>query len=261
MSLLDVRTAQRFLIGAGVLVGPVDGVSGKGTKSASRALLAKVGITNSGWGDDRVSLALDQYILSQLGFNPGTIDGFIGPQTKDALERYQNVSRDREPPADSVSHLPTVWPRERDLMKFYGPVGQNQVSLTLPYKMRLAWDVSKVVTRIQCHAKVHDSLGRIFQSVLEHYGEADIHALGLDMFGGCLNVRPKKGGTSYSTHSWGIAIDMDPEHNQLRWGRDRARLAKSPEYTPFWQAVESEGWVSLGREKNFDWMHFQAARL
>ena len=32
-------------------------------------------------------------------------------------------------------------------------------------------------------------------------------------------------------------------------------------YEPFWRIVEGEGLLSLGRTRNFDWMHFQAARL
>ena len=69
-----------------------------------------------------------------------------------------------------------------------------------------------------------------------------------------------RGGTQYSMHSWGIAIDFDPERNQLNWGRDRARLAAA-DCVPFWDIWEAEGWVSLGRARNFDWMHVQAARL
>jgi hypothetical protein len=61
-------------------------------------------------------------------------------------------------------------------------------------------------------------------------------------------------------HSWGIAIDFDPMRNQLKWGRDKARLAK-PDAKKFWQAWERQGWVSLGRRKNYDWMHVQAAEL
>lgn len=87
-----------------------------------------------------------------------------------------------------------------------------------------------------------------------------IRALGLDLFGGCLNVRAMRGGKALSMHSWGIAIDVDPEHNPLRWGRDKARMA-GPDYAPFLDIWESEGWISLGRERNYDWMHVQAARL
>ena len=35
--------------------------------------------------------------------------------------------------------------------------------------------------------------------------------------------------------------------------------ARGPE--EFWEIVESEGWTSLGRARDFDWMHFQAPRL
>ena len=96
--------------------------------------------------------------------------------------------------------------------------------------------------------------------VRDRYGEERIRELRLDRWGGCLNVRPKRVGTEWSTHSWGIAIDFDPDQNQLRWGRDRAVFAQ-PEYEPWWEVWEKEGWVSLGRSSNFDWMHIQAARL
>jgi hypothetical protein len=80
------------------------------------------------------------------------------------------------------------------------------------------------------------------------------------LFGGCLNVRRMRGGSAWSMHSWGIAFDFDPDRNQLRWGRDRAAFAK-PEYNKWFELWEEEGAVSLGRVRNFDWMHVQFARL
>ena len=74
------------------------------------------------------------------------------------------------------------------------------------------------------------------------------------------HVRKMRGGSSYSMHSWGIAIDFDPERNQLKWGKDRARLAQ-PDAVEFWRCWEAEGWVALGRARDYDWMHVQAARL
>lgn len=258
--LLDNRTIQEFLKAQGFYTSPVDGVVGPGTLAAMGSLLAKVEIPAASWNADRRRTAVEQFILSALGFRTGGYDGIIGPQTLDALERYQNHIRDVEPRLETVSHLPTRWPREGDVRSFYGDVGENQVTLEFPYEMRLAWDPNTVVRRTQCHAKVHDSLASIFSSTLAHYGANEIRRLRLDQFGGCLNVRQKKGGRSYSMHSWGIAVDLDPGNNQLRWGKDRASLAR-PEYDVFWGIVEGEGWVSLGREKNYDWMHFQAARF
>jgi hypothetical protein len=148
----------------------------------------------------------------------------------------------------------------KSMVAAYGPVGENQTSVVLPYPMVLAWDPAMSIKRMTCHARCADAFIQIFEDVLDAYGAKDIKRLRLDQFGGCLNVRKMRGGNSWSIHSWGAAVDIDPDRNQLRWGRDKASLAKK-DYDRFWQIVEEQGAVSLGREKNFDWMHFQFARL
>lgn len=154
------------------------------------------------------------------------------------------------------------WPKQdaASMNKFFGPVGENQTKLVLPYTMRLTWEMGTTLGKITCHEKVAEPLGRIFKATLDAYGMDKIHALGLDRFSGCLNVRKMRGGSAWSIHSWGAAVDIDDERNQLKWGRDRAILAK-PEYAQFWEIVESEGALSLGRARNYDWMHFQFAKL
>jgi hypothetical protein len=155
------------------------------------------------------------------------------------------------------------WPKQTysEMVDFYGPIGENQMSLILPYHLKLAWDQSIVVKKITCHKKVAESIYSIFENTLKIYGEKSIKKLRLDVFGGCLNVRKMRGSnTSWSIHSWGAAIDLDPENNLLKWGADRASFAKK-EYDDFWKNVEKEGWVSLGNSKNYDWMHFQAAKI
>jgi hypothetical protein len=108
--------------------------------------------------------------------------------------------------------------------------------------------------------KVHDHLKRIWTRTLEHYGLEEIQRLRLNLFGGCLEVRKKRGGSGWSMHAYGIAWDVDPDRNALRMTRDDATL-DGPEYDAFWQFVYDEGAISLGKERNFDWMHFQFARL
>lgn len=155
-----------------------------------------------------------------------------------------------------------MWPKQtvQELNKYYGKVGTNQTRLILPYTMTIAWNKAQKVSTITVHEKVHDSAKRVFERIADHYSPEEIVEHGLDMFGGSLNVRKIRGGNRWSTHAWGIAIDFDPIRNQLRWGGDRAYLAK-PECEKFWEFWEEEGWLSLGRSKNYDWMHCQAARL
>lgn len=185
-------------------------------------------------------------------------DGKDGEKTWSAILDVL-VGKTYEEPKEIKTDETPSFPKENynDLVKYYGEIGTNQVTLVLPYKMRLAWDLNTEVSKITCHAKVKDSLERIFKRTLAHYGLKRIKELRLDIFGGCLNVRKMRGGSAWSMHSWGIAVDLDPENNQLKWGKDKASFAK-PEYDAFWEIVESEGWSSLGRKKNRDYMHFSA---
>ncbi len=258
--MLDNRTIQQHLNSSGFRNEPVTGIISLADKISAEALLNKNKIKTDSWTQDRVLVAYQQFILQSLGFKVGTIDGMVGPQTQWALEQYQNRIRDEHPPVENIKHQPTVFPRQEEVPNFYGKVGENQEQFLLPYPMKLAWDKDTIIKKITLHKKVGQSAQRALEAIKNHYGIGEIDFLGLNIFGGGLNVREMRGGTKYSMHSWGIAIDFDPENNQLRWGRDKAKLAR-PECEQFWKCWEAEGWVSLGKERNYDWMHVQAARL
>jgi hypothetical protein len=141
----------------------------------------------------------------------------------------------------------------------YGVPSKNPnylTTLNLPYPMRLSWDKNVKVNKIQCHKLVADKLGKIFTELLEVYGYEKIVELGIDLFGGCFNFRAMRGGSEYSRHSWGIAIDIDPERNQLKETSKTARFARA-EYKQMIDIFYKHGFISLGREKNYDWMHFE----
>ncbi|MDF2620743.1 MAG: hypothetical protein K0S00_3402 [Xanthobacteraceae bacterium] len=246
----------------------LDGDWGGKTETAIDALLTEAGVKGfTAWAPARKELAAKQVVMKLQGIETGAIDGLAGPQTRYALQVWDarlrghkevETWRDSEPVPPKVAD--GVWPRQSGVPAFYGNVGADQVKLALPYPLRIAWDKGQTVKSISLHRKVADSAGRVLARVLDHYGMDEIRNLGLDLFGGSLNVRKMRGGSSYSMHSWGIAIDFDPERNQLEWGRERARLAR-PDAEAFWKFWEAEGWLSLGRARNYDWMHVQAARL
>lgn len=64
----------------------------------------------------------------------------------------------------------------------------------------------------------------------------------MDLFGGCLHVRKKRGGNTWSIHSWGAAIDLDPVHNKQNWTRVKATMPDKVIDT-----FEKEGWINLGK--------------
>jgi hypothetical protein len=114
----------------------------------------------------------------------------------------------------------------------YGKPNQQGSYLTtiqLPYPMRLAWDTDTIVTKMRCHKLVADDFLKVFADILACYGLEKIKELGIDLFGGCFSFRQMRGGTDYSRHSWGIAIDLDPQRNLLHETSKTARFAR-PEY-------------------------------
>lgn len=217
----------------------------------------------------RVRVAAEQLALQRLGYYPknSAIDGLVGPNTRDAERRWIAAQRKATIPKLVASILattpnthPTNWPKQADVPSFYGARGANQVRVPIPWAAALSWNPASPVREISLHRKVADSTSRVFERIHREIGEDQIRNLGLHLFGGSLNVRRMRNGGAWSMHSWGIAIDWDTERNQLTWGRDRARLGK-PDAEPMWRIWEDEGWVSLGRTRNYDWMHVQAARL
>ena len=249
----------------------IDGRLGPQTRNAVQAFLQQAAPdTQEDWrswpAGRQAQLAL-QLQCRAAGFDPGPLDGLWGPQSRHGAEQLAYLQAHGQPPApwrqERVPPNPNGWPLERsaELRACYGEPGEaGLVSCPLPYPLRLAWDPATRVERLRCHARVAPSLGRVLARVLDHYGIGQLGELGLDLFGGCYQMRDKRGGSALSTHAWGIALDIDPHHNQLRWNSQRARFAR-PEYEPWWQCWEAEGWVSLGRSRNYDWMHVQAARL
>jgi len=154
-----------------------------------------------------------------------------------------------------------TWPTEAECPKFYGKKGENQTQIILPYPMVLDWDKNVRITKMTCHEKVADAMLRVFKDLLNEYGLPRIQELGIDQFGGCLNVRLKRGSKSaWSIHSWGVAVDLDADRNLLKETAKTARFAR-PEYLPMWRIIEGQGAISYGRQKDFDWMHWQFARL
>jgi hypothetical protein len=220
----EVKQWQLFLQSAGYKIPKVDGAFGSQTERET----LKFQLTN--------------------GLKP---DGVVGPKTW----KFVTTVSDNTP-------LSQRWPKQdyRSMVDFYGPVGENTTSLEMPYSMKLAWNKNVIVKKITCHQKCAKSFYNVFEKVLKTYGDKEIKRLNLDIFGGCANVRKMRGGSSWSIHSWAAAIDIDPDNNQLRWGKDRAKMAH-PDYNDYWKFVEAEGGVSLGRERNLDYMHWQFASL
>jgi hypothetical protein len=79
----------------------------------------------------------------------------------------------------------------------------------LPASLKLGWSDARI-TRFACHVEMADIFTRVFQT---------IHARGLwgaiRTFDGCYNPRQTRGGGKWSTHAWGIAVDLNAATNRM----------------------------------------------
>lgn len=271
--MLNNRDIQRLLTAVGYYNAGIDGDFGPKSWAAVEKILQRNAPHVLGWSKARQKIAAVQIILDKAGYKPGSIDGYYGPNTREAFnawDYFQSHSKAETLPGRTVEEiefgeeeLEFKWPSQKNVARFFGPAGAPACTagkVVLPVPFLIAWNTSQKVAQFSCHEKVADALTAIFGNAYAHYGEKDFTALRLNIFGGCYNYRNMRGGSALSMHSWGIAVDLDPDNNQLRWGRDRAAFAK-PVYDPFWRIVEAHGGVSLGRARNYDWMHFQFATL
>jgi hypothetical protein len=130
------------------------------------------------------------------------------------------------------------------------------VTIQLPYPMRIAWDTDTTVSKMRCHKLVADRFLAVFNELMRVYGYEKIKELGIDLFGGCFNFRKMRQANEWSTHSWAIAIDLDPARNGMNTVKAKAQFGK-PEYKPMLDIFKKHGFEWGGDLWGKDCMHFQ----
>lgn len=194
-----------------------------------------------------------QAVQRKVGARP---DGVFGDQTLSRIAEHLGVEAPAPDPITEVNR----WPRDtfHEMEAFFGPHGDTDLHLAITPPYQLYFD-GRPISKITVHRKIAAAVLHVLDAVRREYGP-EIHELQLDVFDGCFNDRAKRGGTSWSTHAYAAALDFCAARNALRMDHTEALFAR-PEYEPWWKLWESVGAVSLGRERDFDWMHVQFARL
>lgn len=179
-------------------------------------------------------------------------DGIIGPMTLSALEGALGIV-----PATVAQVMPTQ-AEVRSGKSIFGAPGDAQlVRIAPPYPL---FYEGRQLSTISVHRCIADRVTAALKEVLAVYGAEKIHALGLDQYGGCYNYRKTTSGSTLSMHAWGIALDFCPVGNEYATHAPKATLSRA-ECAKWWEIWEKHGATSMGRARDFDWMHLQFARL
>jgi hypothetical protein len=269
----SVRDLQAVLAAAGFYTGAVDGKDGPLTQAAvavaGRNLAGLYPVRSPEWSPARRRVAALQACLAHLGFEPGAVDGLMGHNTENALRAFlvkRETGKDWVVPRLSVVPAPKTddMPRQRDCASFYGNPGPEVqarlVTVDLPYPLRLDYDLGAVVRKVTLHRLCAPSFVQAMVAVRAEYGAGRQIELGLDRYAGGYMHRKMRGGSNWSMHSYGCAVDFYAAPNGLTTRCPQA-LFCGADYKPFLDIMEAHGWLPAVRLWGADAMHFQRARL
>jgi hypothetical protein len=181
---------------------------------------------------------------TRIGVTP---DGFWGPKSQDACRAYLRALMPKSNP----------WPSsdQSSLRAFYGAPGDESQLVRIEFPYPMLYD-GKRVTSTRVHKKCAASLLRVLTAIRDRMQAASHIRDEAEDFGGVFNFRLKRGGSSYSLHAYGAAIDLDADDNSFR----ASWPMQSDMPLEIIEEFAREGWVSGGAFWGFDAMHFQATK-
>jgi len=131
--------------------------------------------------------------------------------------------------------------------KKYGTPAKDNKCMTLwdvPFELEIGVIPRKIYTNVDMVEPLKKAFGNLIsRGFVEE----------LKTWDGCFNIRKKRGGSTMSLHSWGIAVDVNAFENGM---------GKEPKL--------SSGFVKCFTDAGFDWggnwkrkdgMHFQLAKI
>ena len=132
-------------------------------------------------------------------------------------------------------------------LKKYGPPAQDNPFLTL-WDVPAHLEIGVIPKRIYCNKEIIGRLSAAFKALIDTGCVQE-----LKTWDGCFNIRKKRGLSSMSLHSWGIAIDLNAFENGL---------GQVPKLSPeFVKCFTDNGFDWGGNWKRLDGMHFELSKI
>lgn len=132
-----------------------------------------------------------------------------------------------------------------ECLKIFGHPG-SESSLAL-WDVPSSLELGAIPKRIYCSKLLPLALEEAFRNLIDTTCVNELRT-----WDGCFNIRQKKGGTTYSMHAWGLAIDVNAAWNGF---------GKPPKLSQtFVECFTKEGFEWGGKWKTPDGMHFELSK-
>ena len=130
----------------------------------------------------------------------------------------------------------------------YGDPSANEGKFMVLWDVPTAMEHGAIPRKIYCNRDFVTLLEKAFKNVNDRGLAAQVKT-----WDGCFNIRKKRGATSMSLHSWGLAIDIN-----AAWNGFGKQPTMSPELV---KCFTDAGLDWGGKWSRPDGMHFQIAKL
>lgn len=135
----------------------------------------------------------------------------------------------------------------KQALRKYGPATPSNPNLVL-WDVPTNLEIGVIPKRIYCNKDLINPLAAAFQALIRTG-----HVSELKTWDGCFNIRKKRGLSSMSLHSWGIAVDINAFENGLN---------QTPKLSPgFVKCFTGNGFDWGGTWQRKDGMHFQLSTI
>lgn len=131
-------------------------------------------------------------------------------------------------------------------LKKYGP--PEKEAFMVVWDVPFALEVGFLPDKVYCNKDMIEPLTKAFKNIVDRGLKDQVKT-----WDGCFNIRKKKGGSTASLHSWGIAIDIN-----AAWNGYNKPVTMSKELA---QCFKDAGFDWGGDWSVKDGMHFQLSKI
>ena len=196
---------------------------------------------------------MTQAPIKELQSRIGVVaDGFWGPKSTKAAKDHLRA----------MMPTPHPFPPKSGVEAFYGRHGEPDGRFSPPAEViklpfTIYYGLNQPINELSPHVLCADSLLRVFERLAVVYPDtASRKKAGILTYDGLYIARKMRGGSSWSMHSWRIAVDFNAGNNGNRshWPL-RATMP-----IEVMECFAQEGWTAAGAFWSRDAMHFEAVK-